>query len=83
MYLIIKTLDRINVDYNCIISCTGDFPTAITEELLNLGNDIIVISLYSNTIKVPYLTELNGIESWEWKEYPFPLVKIVSNLSLN
>ena len=41
------------------------------DEELNAGDKIIVISLYSNTIKVPYYTELNGIVEWRWDDYPF------------
>jgi|LakMenEpi03Aug12_release.lakeMendotaPanAssembly.Ray.scaffolds.fasta_scaffold3178657_1 hypothetical protein len=51
-------------------TCTkhiGDFPDL--EEWLDKGDRIIVISLYSNTIKVPYKLEHNGIVEWEWEDY--------------
>ena len=45
----------------------GSWPNL--EKELERGDKIIVISLYSNTIKVPYLNELNGINEWEWVSY--------------
>lgn len=47
------------------------------DEELDAGDDIIVISLYSNTIKVPYQTTLNGITDWNWKDYQLPLQLIL------
>jgi hypothetical protein len=41
----------------------GDWPS-LNEQLTN-GEDIIVVSLYSNTIKTPYMEN----DCWEWKEY--------------
>ena len=51
----------------------GDFMaiTALTDKL-NAGEDIIIISLYSNTIKVPFSTRINGELEWEWNEYNLP-----------
>ena len=47
----------------------GSFPNL--EEQLNNGDHIIVISLYSNTIKVPHkVEEYNEIE-WEWEDFKF------------
>ena len=39
--------------------------------MLDNGDDIIVISTYSNTIKVPvgFGTKYKG--QWEWKEYDY------------
>lgn len=51
----------------------GNFPDMYEE--LERGDDIIVISLYSNTIKVPYIDHSQngyGKNIWEWKEYKFP-----------
>ncbi len=42
----------------------GNFPDV--DDLLNRGDDIIIISLYSNTIKVPY-KEYD--DNWGWKDY--------------
>ena len=41
----------------------GDWPN-LNEQLTN-GEDIIVVSLYSNTIKTPYMEN----DCWEWKDY--------------
>jgi hypothetical protein len=59
----------INKSKRTTIKCEGDWPDL--DEELNAGDKIIVISLYSNTIKVPYYTELNGIVEWRWDDYPF------------
>ena len=45
----------------------GDFPNL--EEILNRGDDIIVLSYYSNTIKIPFKVTLSGVIDWEWKEF--------------
>lgn len=50
----------------------GNYPQTELDELLDAGNDIIIISLYSNTIKVPYLVVENGLRYWENKEYKLP-----------
>ena len=47
----------------------GHFPDL--EPLLNEGNDIIVISTYSNTIKTPIRVVENGIVNWEWEDQLF------------
>lgn len=48
----------------------GSWPAAILEKQLEKDDRIIVISLYSNTIKVPYKLEYNGIIEWEWEDFP-------------
>lgn len=63
MYIIINKSKKTTIKYE------GDWPDL--DEELNAGDKIIVISLYSNTIKVPYYTELNGIVEWRWDDYPF------------
>lgn len=45
----------------------GGFPDLSVQ--LDKGHRIIIISLYSNTIKVPYLIEDNGLRYWEWQNY--------------
>lgn len=64
MYLII------NKTQNIIIQHQGSFPDMDND--LNNGDKIIIISLYSNTIKVPYSTELNGIIEWKWEDFNLP-----------
>jgi len=46
----------------------GDWPN-LNEQLTN-GEDIIVVSLYSNTIKTPYMEN----DCWEWKDYNAPFL---------
>jgi hypothetical protein len=48
------------------IPIVGNFPTDLVNQMLEKGEDIIVVSSYSNTIKVPFLNENN---EWDWKEY--------------
>ena len=58
----------------------GNFPNVYSE--LDNGNDIIIVSLYSNTIKVPYIDHEQseyGDNVWEWKEYKLDLLGIISN----
>lgn len=50
---------------------SGSFPLEALEIMLNNGERVIVISSYSNTIKVPYMVEENGITLWEWEEFPY------------
>lgn len=50
----------------------GSFPATELESLLNGNNKVIVISLYSNTIKVPrYKTTSQNEIELEWDDYPF------------
>lgn len=58
----------------------GDFPLVLIEDLLSSGNDIIVISLYSQTIKVPTFFN-TSIGEWEWVEYPLPIEAISDHLN--
>jgi hypothetical protein len=46
---------------------TGNWPSL--DKWLDKGDRIIVISLYSNTIKVPYKVEYNGITEWDWENF--------------
>ena len=67
MYLIINSTLKQTFQHE------GNYPCMSIDEMLNRGDDLIVISTYSNTIKVPIKPEiLNGIVEWEWKEYTFP-----------
>lgn len=71
MYIIInktrKTCDR----------HTGDFPSL--DKWLNKGDRIIIISLYSNTIKVPYFIECNNIKEWDWEDFSIDTTALLSN----
>lgn len=59
----------INKSKKTTTNCEGSFPNL--DEELGRGDKIIVISLYSNTIQVPYKIEHNGIVEWEWDSYSF------------
>jgi hypothetical protein len=48
----------------------GHWPLDYLEKMLEKGDRIIVISLYSNTIKVPYHVDYNGVKEWEWENFP-------------
>ena len=50
---------------------TGGWPGDIIDYMLDNGDYLIVISTYSNTIKVPvcFGTKFQG--EWEWKEYNY------------
>lgn len=67
MYLII------NKTKNKKIKCVGNFPSNMLEEWLNEGDKIIVISTYSNTIKVPYFVYSNGETAWEYEDFPLDI----------
>lgn len=49
----------------------GNWPSQLVDELVLNGNDIIIISKYSNTIKIPYIKEENGIKEVEIKQFHF------------
>jgi hypothetical protein len=48
---------------------SGPWPKEHLEKLLNRGDRIIVYSLYSNVIKVPYHNECHGVSEWEWLNF--------------
>lgn len=62
----------INRTKNSTLTHKGAFPGDYLDDLLNKGDEIIVISTYSNTIKVPYSVELNGEIEWEYNNYNLP-----------
>lgn len=67
MYII---LDRTN---NVTYKHEGNYPYDVILSMLQEGSNIIIISTYSNTIKIPQLEIENGIEQLgECKEYTFP-----------
>ena len=59
----------INKTKNSIVNVIGDWPIEDLEDMLNHGDKIIVISTYSNTIKVPRPD--NEDNEWYWDSYPF------------
>jgi hypothetical protein len=65
MYIVINKTKRKDFQF------TGNWPNDIIEYMLDNGDDIIVISTYSNTIKIPgdFSTEFEGER--EWKEYTY------------
>lgn len=63
MYLIINKTTRKTT------TATGNWPAGILYDLLNSGNEIIVISTYSNTIKVP---SKDHNDEWKWDDYSIP-----------
>lgn len=65
MYLII------NSTTNKTSRAEGSFPIRTLEKMLLNEEKVIVISLYSNTIKVPYRVDHYYEPSWEWDEYHF------------
>lgn len=72
MYIII------NRTKNTSFSYMGGWPSRTLEDLLKDGNDIIVISHYSNTIKLPVyvgnLYNIPGELEYDWKDYKIPNV---------
>ena len=67
MYMIVKTPKVVEI-------IEGNWPDRYLEELiLDKGKDVIVISTYSNTIKVPKIIEMNGIKELEWENYHLPI----------
>ena len=59
----------INKTKNSIVNASGDWPIEQLEDMLNHGDKIIVISTYSNTIKVPRVDHEDN--EWYWDSYPF------------
>jgi hypothetical protein len=66
MYIII------NKTKNTTTRHKGSWPHGYLCDLLNAGDKIIVISLYSGTIKIPIGKESYGEMEWEWEEYNIP-----------
>lgn len=72
MYTVINRTTKTTSTYK------GNFPYGKLVSLLEDGNDLIVISSYSNTIKVPYLdedsnnyNETKSSKDWLFKDYPY------------
>ena len=72
MYTIINRTTKEN------IQISGDFPYRTLIEMLEKGDDLIVMSSYSRTIKVPYLDEdsnnhgqTKSSKDWLFKDYKY------------
>jgi hypothetical protein len=65
MYTIINKTTSENFKF------TGNYPIKIVEHMLNNGDEIIIISTYSNTIKIPVGLSQEFIGEWEWKEFTY------------
>jgi hypothetical protein len=65
-----------------IITIEGHFPLEYLSKRLENGEELIIISLYSNVIKIPNRTEENGIVSWEFTDYRLPINLINSKLNV-
>lgn len=68
MYIIINSTTK---HTDCI---NGDFPAKAVESMLTKGEKFIIISLYSNTVKVPRSWSVNwdSTVEWEWDEFQLP-----------
>ena len=77
MYIIVNKTKVINFKHE------GSFPIHAIEDMLENDEDLIIISYYSNTIKVPYLdTDTNNhgqtksSHDWDYKSYKLPFVTL-------
>lgn len=72
MYIIINATKRETYRYY------GNFPDTACEEMLDKGEDVIFISLYSNTVKVPRALSDEHVQAyrldskWEWTNFSLP-----------
>lgn len=58
-----------NKTRNTTVQYEGSWPSKMLEKQLDKGDRLIVISLYSNTIKVPYEVEQYNVREWEWESF--------------
>ena len=72
MYIIINNTTRKNTKVE------GNFPSDLIIEMLEKGDDLIIISTYSNTIKIPYLEpdsnnygETKSSQDRDFKDYNY------------
>lgn len=72
MYIIINKTQR--AEYKS----EGAYPYEYVKYMLEAGDDLIIISLYSMTIKIPFVDknyrneEYKSGYQWSMKEYPLP-----------
>lgn len=69
MYILIYRPDSTHRD--TIEMLEGNWPINYVESLLEKNYTLIVISLYSNTIKVP-TKEIDQFNDRVWNEFPIP-----------
>lgn len=74
MYIIL------NKSKNTTSTHVGDWPGDYLESLLNENQEVIVISLYSNTIKVPHPVKEYNKVWWEWTDYKFDSSLLKNNI---
>lgn len=51
----------------------GDWPSSFLQKELEAGKDLIVISTYSDTVKVPFFVEdwqAMRVDKWEFRNFP-------------
>jgi hypothetical protein len=72
MYIII------NKTKNTIVHYTGNFSSDLDEDL-EQGDLIIIISTYSNTIKVPIKKKGSWGQYWDWIDYKLP-IELLTNI---
>ena len=65
MYTIINKTQKKN------FKVVGDWPADTVETMLCNGDDIIVISTYSNTIKVPVYDIMSNTHAWNWEDFEY------------
>jgi hypothetical protein len=65
MYTIINKTQKKN------FKVVGDFPADTLETMLCNGDNIIVISTYSNTIKVPVYDIMSDTHEWNWVDFEY------------
>jgi hypothetical protein len=58
----------INVTTKKTSNIEGSFPSSFIEQMLNKGEEVLVLSFYSNTIKFPYC--VRQASSWDDENYP-------------
>jgi hypothetical protein len=53
--------------------CKGNWPSDFLQRELEAGKDLVVVSTYSDTIKVPFFVEdwqAMVVDKWEFKDFP-------------
>ena len=52
---------------------SGDWPSSFLQKELEAGKDLVVVSTYSDTIKVPFFVEdwqAMRVDQWEFRDFP-------------
>tara|TARA_R110000744_G_scaffold347685_1_gene453238 strand:- start:3 stop:233 length:231 start_codon:yes stop_codon:yes gene_type:complete len=75
MYKIIysdKTESKVALKSKTLVH-EGDWPSNFLQKELEAGKNLIVISTYSDTIKVPFFVEdweAMRVDKWEFRDFP-------------